>query len=135
VPPGPYGEAHLASDNFMTTFGLTAFGAIISKDRPIGISLRGSGFELPRRALALTREQIETILTPRSTSSSSTDPAALNQLLDQKNTLWQSLAFITADEETSAGSGPGGSGIPLIDGPGPNLNGNYRLSLHVERVP
>ncbi|MEO8561810.1 MAG: hypothetical protein ABI601_07025 [bacterium] len=133
---GPSGSTRNAGSSFATTFGMTGLGGgVASKDRPIGITLRAGGYELPRRAIVLTREILEAILPP---PAPPVDPlmAALAAASATRNDLLQAIADMQSSTGSSAASSPPPAGtiaVLLIDGPGPNLKGHYILYLRVER--
>jgi hypothetical protein len=126
----------MVTETFATSFGFAGLLPTTSKDRPLGMFLRPTGYELQRRVLVLTRETIESAFNP---STADANKEAMEALIDQLNRTRRDLAWAGAGVKEVEGPpqslSPGEIEIPLVDGPGPTLNGNYRLRLRVERVP
>ncbi len=145
VPGAPGGVAAAAATGFQTMllqvgamFGITPF------DRPLGMRNVGGFAVLPRRAVVITREIIETSLqrlagAPASTADAATRAAAaLNDLQRMVTDLGASGGSSTTAgtaRAVNAGMPYGTIEIPLIDGQGPDLQGQYVMYIQVERIP
>jgi hypothetical protein len=153
VPAGPGGVKRNTADNFFTNLAEFAFVGPMTRDRPIGIAYRSVPPVvppvpvLPRRAIVLTRETLEASLPPvpvASTGTSSEEEAArkLSEMLAKfsgssvtgGSTTTSSTP--TGSGEALAGAGPESTQIvvPLIDGPGPFMGGNYMLTISIQRL-
>ncbi|MEO6210460.1 MAG: hypothetical protein ABIQ10_10085, partial [Gemmatimonadaceae bacterium] len=123
-------------------FGVTSF------DRPVGMKNVGGFAMLPRRAVVITREIIEASLqrlaaTPTSDADAVSRAAtALNEMQFSIQDMYASGTAGTAGTSISSSSTQPNAGmpygtiaIPLIDGPGPDFQGQYVLYIQVERIP
>jgi hypothetical protein len=144
----------VTTDTLATGFGFNGLLPLTSKDRPLGLTLRPTGFALRRRAIVLTREILEAALTPAPASTGESQAAQLLRMMQERNkSLGLVGAFATAPEASSpeqskpsqddnqleqpilARPGENTIAVPLVDSTVPNLHGSYILYLRVERVP
>jgi hypothetical protein len=147
----------VTTNTFATGFGFAGLLPATSKDHPIGLTLRPTGFELQRRAIVLTREILEAALTPSTTTGSGSTASELDKFNDTLkesrdatsghtssagetglNQPQQILIGGQSEQQSEMPSGQRAGGtiaIPLVDGAAPNLNGKYTLYLRVERLP
>jgi hypothetical protein len=138
----------VTTDTFATGFGYAGLLPLTSKDRPLGLTLRPTGFALRRRAIVLTREILEAALTPAPASAESQTAALLRMMQQRRTSLGLVGSFATTpdqskgsqddnqlDEPIRARPGENTIAVPLVDNSLPNLRGSYILYLRVERVP
>jgi hypothetical protein len=140
----------VTTDTLATGFGFNGLLPLTSKDRPVGLTLRPTGFALRRRAIVLTREILEAALTPAPASAES-QTAALVKMMQAwrqgNKSVGQVGAFAAPDQSNTsqddnqleqpirARPGENTIAVPLVDSSVPNLHGSYILYLRVERVP
>jgi hypothetical protein len=119
-----------------------------SFDRPIGISLPNGQARLPRRAIVITREVIETSL-HKAVSGAGTAVDSMMTSLEKAAAAYaamqQSIVDLSAPGGASASQsssttiGDAGTGgvlaIPLFDESSPALQGQYVLYIQVDRIP
>jgi hypothetical protein len=139
----------VTTDTFATGFGYAGLLPLTSKDRPVGLTLRPTGFALRRRAIVLTREILEAALTPAPASAESQTASLLKMMQERSKSLGLVGSFATTPDQSKPSSPddnqleqpirarPGEStlAVPLVDNSLPNLHGSYILYLRVERVP
>ena len=123
APPGSitpnmtptFGEHAVGAIGFFAAVGQPWVASLImgSRDRPIGMA----GTALPRRAIVLTREIIESSLNG-------------SKILPDPATLGPGNAWMLAYFDVPVGVIP----VLLRDGPGQNLQANYVMYLQVERM-
>ena len=125
APPGSitpnmtptFGEHAVGAIGFFAAIGQPWVASLImgSRDRPIGMT--GVVPSLPRRAIVLTREIIESSLNG-------------SRILPDPATLGPGNAWMLAYFDVPVGVIP----VLLRDGPGQNLQANYVMYLQVERM-
>ena len=134
TPPGQvetsYGKTFTATAVFEFLFiGAGPFSMLGTGDydRPIGATMGAGGSpSLPRRAIVITRENVEVALQKRAaTVPGSTLPSGVVINLPPNAT-----AILP-----NGGLPFGTIAVPLFDGPGDLLQGRYILYLTVERIP
>ena len=134
TPPGSvetsFGPTFSAGAVFEMAFtgpGIITLFGVGSYDRPIGSAVGSAGGPLlPRRAIVITRENIETALRKKAAApAGSTLPSGVlaNLPPNAPNTL------------PNGGMPFGTIAVPLFDAPSPDLQGRYVLYLTVERIP
>ena len=160
--PGGSGIKRNTADNFFTNLAEFAFVGPMTRDRPIGIAYRTVSpvlppmMVLPRRAIVLTREALEASLPPVPGASTGTSDAEmyrkLMEMMAKAGVTGASVAFESsapssstppASSTTPAGSGEALAGmgpestqitVPLNDGPGPFMGGQYMLTISIQRL-
>jgi hypothetical protein len=142
----------VTTDTLATGFGFNGLLPLTSKDRPLGLTLRPTGFALRRRAIVLTREILEAALTPPPPNAESQTAALLRMMQGRSQLLGQAGAFAAPgasapdqskgsqddnqlEQPIQARPGENTIAVPLVDSSVPNLHGSYILYLRVERVP
>lgn len=129
MPPGTPQSSGWPSFRADSLFEMTFFGSGIetlfgmgSYDRPIGATHSGVFPTLPRRAIVITREIIESTLNKPPIAA----PVSTGMLGTVSN------LFTTMP---NGGMPYGTIAVPLFDGPGNDLQGQYILYITVERIP
>jgi hypothetical protein len=153
-----------AADNFFTNLAEFGFVGPVTRDRPIGLAYRAvlpalpPMLVLPRRAIVLTRETLEASLPPVPGASTGTAAetaemyrklmemmakagvsgagAALESSSPSPSTPPASSTPPAGSGEALAGMGPESTQIvvPLLDGPGPFMGGQYLLTISIQRL-